>query len=244
MVLMRLAMLARRRMAANRLRVPFVRSASFAMPASIWLGSREVPLRLPPEGGVRTAFVELLLDDCYRLRRLKHERIEHVIDIGANVGLFGLAARAAFPTATIHAYEPNPALEHNLLHQARGARFDVFLEAVGREAGRVRLDVNEAESVHTSSHLDPAGTIPQVALRTAIERIGGSVDLLKMDCEGAEWEMLEDLESWSAARFVTMEYHLRPGLDHESICGALGRCGFHIVDQRRIDTYGLVLARR
>ena len=98
--------------------------------------------------------------------------------------------------------------------------------------------------MHTSSHLNPAGTIPQVAVRTAVERMGGVVDLVKMDCEGAEWEMLEDLGSWSGVRFVTMEYHLEPGRDHDSIGISLARCGFKLLEQRRIDTYGLVLARR
>ncbi len=237
-------MLGRRHLAARRLHVPFARSASFKMPRSIWLANREVPLRLPSEAGVRTAFVELLLDDCYRLGRLRKERINRVVDIGANVGLFGLAARAAFPDATIHAYEPNSALESYLMHEAAVAGIKYYLEAVGPEAGRVRLEVDDAESVQTSSHLDPAGTIPQIALSTALERFGGLVDLVKMDCEGAEWAMLEDSASWSAVRFVTMEYHLGGGRDHESIGAALGRCGFRVLDQRRIDTYGLVLARR
>ena len=123
-----------------------------------------------------------------------------ILDIGANVGLFGVAARSAFPQATIHGYEPNTALEPYLAYQARVASLEYFLEAVGRRAGRVHLEVNEAELVHSSSRPDPAGTTPQIALRTAIERIGGSVDLIKMDCEGAEWEMLEDQEIWRTVR--------------------------------------------
>jgi hypothetical protein len=65
-----------------------------------------------------------------------------------------------------------------------------------------------------------------------------------MDCEGAEWEMLEDSDSWKDVRFVSMEYHLRPALDHKSIGSALNRCGFGVVKQSRTDAYGLVFAKR
>ncbi len=210
------------------------------------LAGADVPLRLPAEYGVNVAFIELLLDDCYRLRRLSRqgETVARIVDIGANVGLFGLAARNAFPAATIHAYEPNRALEPYLAHQARNAHVEVFYEAVGREAGRTKVDViDAAESVHTASRSDPAGTIPQVALRTAIERIGGSVDLLKVDCEGAEWEILEDPEGWRPVRYVTMEYHLRHGLGHDAIVVALKRRNFSVLYQNPVDTYGLVFAR-
>lgn len=245
MLLNRLRVLARRRYAARHLAVPFGRAGSFALPEAIRLEGSEVPLLLPAEHGVKIAFIELLLDDCYQLRRLarRGERITRIIDVGANVGLFGLAARIAFPEATIHAYEPNNALERYLSHQCRNARVACFFEAVGREPGRVCLDVNEAESVHTTSRQDLAGTIPQIAFRTAVTRIGGSVDLLKMDCEGAEWEMLEDPASWRSVRYVSMEYHLRPGLGHDAVGKALGRCGFRVLDQSRADTYGLVFAR-
>lgn len=246
MTLTRVTLLAQRRIAARKLGVPFSGSTSFVLPRKIRLSGHTVSIRLPTEIGVKVAFIELLLDDCYQLRRLIRlgEAITRVIDVGANVGLFGLAARNAFHTAVIHAYEPNRALEPYLSEQCRSAGVEVFYEAVGREADTVTLDViNAAESVHTASRSDPAGTIPQIALRTAIERIGGSVDLLKIDCEGSEWEMLAAPASWRSVRYVTMEYHLREGLNHDSIGEALRRCGFLILDQNRAETYGLVFAR-
>lgn len=244
MNLNRLALLLYRRLAARRLDVPFSRASAFAMPQTIRINNAQISLRVPAESGVRTAFIELLLDDCYSLRRLRRERIARVLDIGGNVGLFGLAARQAFPEAIIHSYEPNRSLKPYLAHQAKAAGFKFFLEAVGGEEGQVRLDIDEKESVHTTSHIELSGDIPQIELRTAIERIGGQADLVKMDCEGAEWEMLKNPDSWKGVRFLSLEYHLRPGLDHKSIGTALDRCGFRIVDQRRADTFGLVFAKR
>jgi FkbM family methyltransferase len=241
----RLALFWRRRSSANRLGLSFSRSATFKLPELFDLNETTVTLSLPQEHGVRVAFIELLLDDCYELNWLKRQKesIVRVLDIGANVGIFSLAARSAFPGATIHAYEPNRALEAHLNHQAKAADARVFFEAVGRDDGTIRLVVlDENESVHTASQLDEAGSIPQVSLRSAIDRMGGTVDLLKIDCEGAEWDMLEDIEPWRRVRHVTMEYHLRDGLDHGSVQTALRRCGFVVRHQVRADTFGLVFA--
>jgi FkbM family methyltransferase len=192
------------------------------------------------------AFVELLLDDCYGLRRLvrRREGVATILDVGANVGLFGLAARVAFPQATIHCYEPNAALEPYLAHQAKIARCDYFLEAVGRETGRVSLTCRSGESVLTSSRADPEGDIQQIALRNTLDRLGGSADLVKMDCEGAEWEMFEDVAAWRNVRFLSLEYHLKSGDSHDRIPAALAKIGFEIERQAWATNFGLVLARR
>lgn len=246
MLLTRIVSCGKRRIAARRLNVPYTRASDFTPPPTIRLNGLDVPLLLPKEHGVRVAFVELLLDDCYGLRRLarRGERVITILDIGANVGLFGLAARVVFPQAVIHCYEPNAALETYLAHQAKIARYDYFLEAVGREAGRVSLDVDPTESVHSTSYSDPVGAIPQIALRTALERFGGSADLVKMDCEGAEWEILEDLESWQRVRFLALEYHLNASADHDIIRSILVKLGYTIKRQVQVTNYGLVFAKR
>jgi FkbM family methyltransferase len=237
----------RRRRAAAKFGLVFNRAATFEMPDRVQIGSNSIALSLPQERGVFVAFMELLLDDCYQLGRLAKgpDQIRRVLDIGANVGLFCVAARNAFPSAIIHAYEPNAKLQPYLAQQSSSVDAEVFYEAVGREEGLTRLIVPDAyESVHTSSRLDPTGTITQVSLRTAIDRIGGDVDLVKLDCEGAEWDMLEDREVWRKVRFVTMEYHLRDGLEHKAAKVALERCGFEVLHIVEADWWGgLAFAR-
>ncbi|MGB8687305.1 MAG: FkbM family methyltransferase [Microcoleus sp.] len=118
-----------------------------------------------------------------------------IIDVGANVGLFSIAARNRFTQAIIHAYEPNPNLESYLKHQSEIANFEYFMEAVGVQDGKVTLDIREV-SGKTRSTVSESGDIPMVSLKRAIERIGGRVDLAKVDCEGAEWLLFEDTDTW------------------------------------------------
>ncbi|MEG4345499.1 hypothetical protein QUB70_19810 [Microcoleus sp. A003_D6] len=68
------------------------------------------------------------------------------------------------------------------------------MEAVGDRDGKVVLDIREV-SGKSRSTVSESGDIPMVSLKRAIERIGGSVDLAKVDCEGAEWLLFEDRDT-------------------------------------------------
>jgi FkbM family methyltransferase len=231
-----------RRRNARRLGVPFARASSFELPGQVLIAGRPVRLSIPREPYQKVAFVELLLDDCYDLHAIAREsQVRTVLDIGANVGLFGLAARAAFPDATIHAYEPNRALEADLAQNANQAEVRYFLEAVGAAEGTVDLAVDPNQSVLSRTRM--GGSIRQVSLATAIERLGGWVDVLKMDCEGAEWDILRG-DGWTRVGHVTMEYHLDSDRSHDVITSALAALGFKIMWQRRLNGFGLVRAKR
>src|SRR5262249_39690436 len=161
------------------------------------------------------AFLDILLDDCYGLGMIGG-RVATVLDIGAHVGLFGIAARNAFPRAVIHAYEPNPLVEPYLKAQAQAADFQYFMCAAGLEDGTFSLDVHE-DSVRTRSRSDPAGSVPQVPFQEMLARLGGEADLLKLDCEGAEWLLFEDRPTWQHVRNLSMEYHLWPDHTHAEV---------------------------
>ena len=72
----------RRKMRARRLGIPFSWIRDFELPGRILLGGLARELRLPAGNGVRVAFIDILLDDCYGLRPLA-ERVKTVLDIGA-----------------------------------------------------------------------------------------------------------------------------------------------------------------
>lgn len=120
-----------KRVRARRLGFNLWRSQNFELPESIILNGTRVSVQLPNEKGVRVAFMELLIADCYGLEQAVLP-VRTVLDIGANVGLFALAARNAFPEAVIHSYEPNLQLEPYLKQQAHVAGFGNGLLSVVR----------------------------------------------------------------------------------------------------------------
>jgi FkbM family methyltransferase len=235
--------LKRRQKRARKLGFDFKRSAGFRPPVKIKINGRDFPISYPEEVGVINDFLSIFLDDDYRLERVNWP-VKTVLDIGANLGFFSIAARNAFPEATIHAYEPNEDLDRYLVPHSKEGKFKLHREAVGLESGRVSLDIR-GETNQTRSKADDTGGIPQVAFRETIERLGGQVDVAKVDCEGAEWEFLEDKEAWQKVRFLAMEYHLWPGnRGHYDIQMILREQGFHILQARPIEDYGLVYAIR
>lgn len=243
MLVNKLLQLLQRKIRAQKLGIEFNRVASFNLPGNLIVQGKRQKVNLPEEKGMDGEFIEVLLDDCYGVEQLPPSLMK-IIDIGANVGLFPIAARNRFPQAVIHAYEPNPHLENYLKNQSQIANFAYFMEAVGATEGKVTLDIREV-SGKTRSRVSETGGIPMVSLKRAIERIGGSVDLAKVDCEGAEWLLFEDTDSWQFVQNLSLEYHLWSGHTHAETRQVIENLGFKVKKQIPIDKwYGSILASR
>jgi hypothetical protein len=119
---------------------------------------------------------------------------------------------------------------------------EVNAAAVGGAGGWVRVEHPEGET--NLGRTLAGGDIPCVPIREVLDRIGG-VDLLKLDCEGAEWEILDALPC-DASRWLTMEYHLwaKEGVSHEDVPVLLGRKNFRVLRQVEAGTVGMILSLR
>ncbi|MEG3848327.1 FkbM family methyltransferase [Microcoleus sp. herbarium19] len=243
MLVNKLLQLLQRKIRAQKLGLEFNRVASFQLPDNLVVQGKRHQLNVPSEKGMDGEFIEVLLDDCYGVEQLSPS-LRTIIDIGANVGLFPIAARNRFPQAVIHAYEPNTYLESYLKNQSQIANFTYFLEAVGAKEGKVTLDIREV-SGKSRSRVSETGNIPMVSLKRAIERIGGSVDLAKVDCEGAEWLLFEDRDTWQLVQNLSLEYHLWSGHTHAETRQVIENLGFQVRKQIPTDRwYGSILASR
>jgi len=229
---------ANRLVRARRFDVPFARRAGFRVPATIRVGERVVPLRFPDDDGIAADFLTCLIDDVYGLSRLPAPP-GAILDIGANVGFFSMAARAYFPLATIHAYEPNPRVLGCLRHHAGEAGFTYFPEAVGAEEGRVGIEeLGDSNQARTSSR--EGGGVTRVALERALQRLGGTADLAKIDCEGAEWDLFRAEKCWSRIREVRMEYHLWKTREVGEVLRILDRLNFAVNKHESSGDFGLI----
>ncbi|HET7115943.1 MAG TPA: FkbM family methyltransferase, partial [Hanamia sp.] len=132
--------------------------------------------------------------------------VKAIVDVGANQGVFVIAARQFFPEAKIDCYEPNPQLADTLNFNAAQLNATPYLEAVMQYDCKVNLHFTESDLATTASKSD-TGNVIGSSLATVIKRIG-KIDILKLDCEGAEWGLLEDNENWKQVKSLSMEYHL------------------------------------
>jgi FkbM family methyltransferase len=151
---------------------------------------------------------ETLFDDVYRLGRLS-DGSGLIVDVGAGIGDFTVLAASRFPSAWIVACEPNPqtfaVLERNV-RRNRLSNVDTRCVAVGTqstfELGQGRWSA-ETSTFKTGG---PGFEAPAVSLD---ELIGSrDVELLKIDCEGAELDVLESLDHGiDQDRRIAVEYH-------------------------------------
>ena len=149
---------------------------------------------------------------------------ETIIDVGAATGHFSVVAKSLFPGASIFAFEP--AGRQRILLQ-RNAQLngiaDIQIQSVGlwNRADELSFRSNGAESSIAEVSrfrglLDFPETIPIVALDQWIdENALPSLDLIKMDAEGAEIEIIEGAGRTLAQfhpRLLVQAYHLRDGV--------------------------------
>ena len=138
-----------------------------------------------------------------------------VIDIGANIGVYSLFA-ASCGARRVIAFEPNAEAFRCLQHNIRVNHLETVIEphrfAVAGSAGKSMRFPKNASAYNSflrgesAEEYELVKTIDLKRMMHKIER----VDLLKMDCEGAEWEILKSTDRDVLDRIdaIRMEYHL------------------------------------
>lgn len=153
-----------------------------------------------------TTYQEVFVTDVYRLRdRDLHNSI--VLDVGANIGLFSVAAVQAGARFVL-AVEPEPENVKQCARNIAGLPVRLMEAAVGPEAGTT-LVTGSGTTAHTGNEGRP---VPQLSLADLIDRCGGTVDFLKMDCEGAEGPALlaTPISVLAAIPYIVVEVHGPP----------------------------------
>ena len=152
---------------------------------------------------------EALLGDVYRLAGLGELR-GAIVDVGAGIGAFTLAAARRFPRLTVCAFEPNPRTFAFLQRNVRAAglaNIELAAIAIGLRAQYELRDL-AAGPLTTLSGTSGAGgvAVPGARLDDAIA--GGPIGLLKIDCEGLELEVLQSSTGvMPTVERVVVEYH-------------------------------------
>lgn len=234
----RLSQLTKRVVNAASMGVYFPGTKRFLLPKQFFAHNRQIKLTAPQEPGLAWDFINVLLDDEYGLRRIVPPP-QTVLDIGANIGLFSLWAARCFPSATIHAYEPNPRITPFTQENLDQCGVTLFKKAVGSEIGFASI-MDDSESRLCQLITGASEGIAVIQLQEAINQIGGKVDLLKLDCEGAEWEIFRNPAPFKNITSVRMEYHLTEGRTVDDVKRVVNNLGFTIEHLEENLGFGIV----
>ncbi len=150
-----------------------------------------------PNGGVKHQIASEIVRS-YHLHELTFEAGDVAIDIGAHVGVVSCYLAKKWPELTIYAYEPAPAnyarlvrnIEANSLTNVR-----VFNRAVTDDGRDLALSGDPQMNTGSYSAFKGEQPVGAVARSTTLQDILreqriSRVALLKVDCEGAEYEIL------------------------------------------------------
>jgi len=123
-----------------------------------------------------------------------------IIDCGANIGMSIFFHKYFHPNASIIAFEPNPsAFELLKLNIEKNNLKNITLlqKAVSNTMEPISLFVNNDKGSLLSSVREDRGGTSKIEIETDLlsNYLKEEVDLLKIDIEGAEWQVLEDLKA-------------------------------------------------
>ena len=154
----------------------------------------------------------------------KFKNMENLVavDIGCNSGNFIKKYHTNFNK--IHFYEINEKLYNYVKNKYGNDNIIGFNEAVSKESGKEleimihrSLDAGSTainnDNIIIQEWTDKVKKIKSINLETVIQRAGGYIDYLKMDCETSEYDILMN-KDLSKIGFLAIEIHWQLGKEN------------------------------
>ncbi|KAF5308403.1 hypothetical protein FQR65_LT18160 [Abscondita terminalis] len=152
-------------------------------------------------------FHELYVEEIYKFESLKAQPV--IIDCGANIGLSCMYFKSIFPKALIKAFEADPQIAmllKNNLQRNNFSDIEVINKAVWIHNDGVKFIQDGADGGFLNA-IGNSIEIPSLSLKNYLKNFV-IIDLLKIDIEGAEYEVLKDCnEELSRVENIFIEYH-------------------------------------
>ncbi|MFN7161309.1 MAG: FkbM family methyltransferase [Candidatus Gracilibacteria bacterium] len=200
---------------------------------------------------------EVLIDQDYKIcKKLIKEASDCIIDIGAHIGTFEFFVRSLNHSVPIIAYEAavdNFELLTQNIKQNALQKITAFHMAAAGTTEDVYLNISNNN--HNNSLCEPYAKdakqykiVPGISLDDIMKENNIEIcSLLKIDCEGAEYDIFESTspETFSKIQAIFMEYHEHFGRSHKELIEIFEKNGFtirHLKPSKYSKTLGIMLA--
>ena len=139
-----------------------------------------------------------------------------IMDVGAHFGYFSLfASRNSHKDSIIYSFEPsseNFRMQKKNISDNKIENVKLFQCAIGDSNGRAKLfhSANPNHSLLNDGTSASSENVEVKTLETVVKENGiQQIDFLKLDCEGAEYRILETLpaEIFQIIKTISMEFH-------------------------------------
>ncbi len=223
-----------------------------------WLGRYEATFRMSDRSRIRCRLedsgdlISVYVDRDYGSSQIAWSELTSIIDIGSTVGAFTIWAARQSPRAKMVAVEPNPEvfpfLVDNIRRNDLSDRVTTIEAAIGSAPGIAAIEDDRAFSTLVRVVPMGVGRGPRVRMLTLEQLFDethtSSCDLLKIDCEGGEYDILFTAPGQLLRRIraIVCEYHPTPEHDPAELIEFLSDAGFQIDADRT--PIGFVRAKR
>ncbi len=149
-----------------------------------------------------------------------------IVDLGANIGFSARFLSELYPDARVLAFEPDPEIVELAKRNVREhPQVSLRNAGVAGKQGQLELHRFPGGSWGTSSFVTiqevaETFTAEAVTLDSIIDEVG-DIDLLKIDIEGAEYEVLEACQQLHRVRCIIGEVHAIPDASPERLFALL-----------------------
>ena len=204
----------------------------------------------PDEIDLSFLFHEIWIDRVYCPKGYLVSGGDVVIDIGGNIGVFAAFVAVQDPQIRVFSFEPFPEnteyFERNISRSGI-KNVTLFQKAVAGKAGIRALTVSDSWVTHSLGTEGSTGNMIEVECVPLDQVLNetGYCSLLKIDCEGSEYEIFEGASERTLKRIqkVVCEYHKTADRDGENLRTFFEANNFKIDVFERLDEQtGLICA--
>jgi FkbM family methyltransferase len=158
--------------------------------------------------------IEIFVKEMYRMSHSEEKRL--VLDLGGHIGLFALYCNFHWPNASILSYEPAVDNYGQFLKTIdlnnKADSIKVSNKGIAKESGERFLALKARSCDHSiySNELEDKGTRIEVLAFQELLNTHGKIDYVKMDIEGAEYEILNNLSKDSLGLIDALNLEVHP----------------------------------
>jgi FkbM family methyltransferase len=213
-----------------------------------------VKYKLPYKAPDAAIISEVWVNKVYTPRGFAINDGDTVLDIGAHAGVFSIFAAKAAKNVKVYSFEPLPEtfglLRENI--SMNGITSVVAInKAVSDTSGQRELFVSSVSPGCNSLYIGeglPKITVPTISLAEFLAQNSiNTIDFLKMDCEGAEYEIFFNCPAnvFKKIRKISMEYHnLDDKRNSQALVKLLEKNGYTVRIGKDMGTLGMLYAYR
>jgi FkbM family methyltransferase len=199
---------------------------------------------------------ETFFDDFYHFEKLTKPSHGTIIDIGAGIGEFAIRVANSCKECNVIGFEPFPEsfafFENNILLNSL-QNITAVKAAVTSHTGEMTMDISSGNPLQYRTIADGLEIDKEIVKTYNLidfmnENTINVCEMLKLDCEGGEFDILLPLTTSELKRFksIVMEYHDSLTIhNHKEIIDLLINAGFYVeTEKNRVhDNLGYIYAQ-